>query len=274
MNHYLITRFNLRSRDWHHTRLGEEVLTENWLKKRFAIFEKYCLPSVINQSNQNFKWCVFFDVDTPGFYKKRIDRFKKQQSNFFPVYIEDMESLNRSLIAFIEKTITGFPFLITTRLDNDDILHRDFIETIQSQFKLQDDLVIDLTKGFQIQRKRHYSAIRTIDFPFNQFISYAETTTPPIRTVMDKQHQEWKRHHLVKSFSEKEMWIEFIHDTNKWNDVRSEFKRTACFNNKDFGISSSPEFKDRKFRVFCHNLKMDCIIFKNKIQKKIKSKLK
>jgi hypothetical protein len=50
-NHFLITWFNLKgisselsNKDW-----------ERWNMYRFNFFQKYTLPSVLNQSNKNFR---------------------------------------------------------------------------------------------------------------------------------------------------------------------------------------------------------------------------
>ncbi len=48
---YIITRFNLKVEAWTTTKNDQKVRTEDWLKHRFELFEKYCLPSVVNQKN-------------------------------------------------------------------------------------------------------------------------------------------------------------------------------------------------------------------------------
>lgn len=272
-NHYLITRFNLRLKDWQHTRNGAEVLTESWLNERFRLFDDYCLPSVKNQSNQNFKWCVFFDVETPLIYKDKIANTAANYSNFIPIYIDDMEYLNRSFISFIEDSLLSeTKMVVTTRLDNDDIIHKDFIETIQNEFPLVAETVIDLRKGYQVSIESSGTQIRTIDFPLNQFVSYVEATEKPIITVMDKMHREWKNNPLVQVFTEKELWIELIHDSNKLNSVRKTFQRTYDFKNEDFGIKKSLHFKESKIGVFITNLSMDFEKFKHRVAKKLKIK--
>jgi hypothetical protein len=270
MNHYLITRFNLRTKDWSLTRKGTDVLTDSWLKDRFKLFESYCLPSVSQQSNPDFFWCVFFDSETPTEYKKRIDNIAKRQSNFIPIYIGDMAYLNQALIDFIEKSKNKkYPFVITTRLDNDDIIHKDFIEVIQKNFSLKEDMVIDLRKGYQINLGKKNSEIRKIDFPFNQFISFVESSSATVKTVMSKQHQEWKRHSKVMVYNRKEMWVELIHDTNKLNDVRFQFKRTVAFDNDEFGIKPTFYVKENRIQVISNNLKLDIKHFITKLTKKL-----
>lgn len=273
-NHYLITRFNLRSKDWKLTKNGDKVLTDDWLDERFRIFENYCLPSVENQTNQNFKWCVFFDKETPEKYKLKILEINKRYSNFRPIYIDGMENLNTEFIYYIKKTLeVNDKFIITSRLDNDDIIHKDFVDTIQNEYLLEQNLIIDLRKGYQVAIETKHTQIRSIDFHFNQFISLVETVDMPIKTIMDKMHREWKSNLKVKIYTDKELWIELIHLSNKVNSVRTEFKRIYNFNNVDFGISKELEFKESKFGVCIHNIYLNLKEFKRRFLKKINMKI-
>ena len=54
--HYLITRFNLRADNWDVTKNNEQLLTDEWMDNRMWLFENFCFPSVIGQTNQNFEW--------------------------------------------------------------------------------------------------------------------------------------------------------------------------------------------------------------------------
>ena len=273
MNHYLITRFNLRTEEWRHTRQGADVLTDCWLEERFRLFENYCLPSVAQQTNPNFTWCVFFDIETPLKFRKKIEKFTQQCASFTPIYIKSMALLNQSFIEFIENNKKHyFPFVITTRLDNDDIIHKDFIDVVQNRFKLRDNLVIDLRKGFQVNLESKQTEIRKIDFPFNQFISFVENSENKVTTVMAKPHQEWKRHPKVMVYDKEEMWIELIHNSNKLNDARRKFKRTVHFDNDKFGINPNLHFKENAIQVIANNLRIDFLFYKAKLKRKFVNK--
>ncbi len=269
MKHFVITRFNLQSADWELTRQGEKVLSTKWLEERFDLFSNYCLPSVENQSNSNFYWCVFFDRETPVKFRNKIDAISERMDNFVPFFIENLEALNSTCIEFIESKIDNATnYIITTRLDNDDIIHKDFIDVIQNHYPLSENLVIDLQRGYQINMERGGNEIRKIHFPFNQFISFVERRDTQIKTVMNKQHQEWKRHENVFRYVDRELWIELIHSSNKWNDVRSKFKRNYRFNNLDFGILPPLEFREKAWEVAVNNLCLDLATIRIKIVKK------
>ena len=80
--HYLITRFNLRVQ--YGCKLKDpdnnpmlRIFDDDYLEERFDIFEKYTLPSVKNQINQNFTWVVLFHKNTPNTFLNRINELEK-----------------------------------------------------------------------------------------------------------------------------------------------------------------------------------------------------
>ena len=121
--HYILTRFNLRL--WTKDKKRNETRTDEWLKQRFELFEKICLPSIMNQTNQTFKWIVLFDSETPEFYKKKILHYQNICKLFCPCFVEAYKSryfvsvFREEIQKRIEKNTN---FLITTYLDNDDAL--------------------------------------------------------------------------------------------------------------------------------------------------------
>lgn len=147
--HYIITRFNLGRDDWNTTKNSEKVLSNSWLEKRFELFENFCFNSVKNQTNQNFKWLVFFDINTPDEYRIKIDSFKEKFSNFYPIFIDGMSNFLPSIVENIKKMDEN-PFIITSRLDNDDCIHKDYVNTVQSYFDNQDFMAVDFIDGYTI----------------------------------------------------------------------------------------------------------------------------
>ncbi|MGO4891672.1 glycosyltransferase [Flavobacterium sp. W21_SRS_FM6] len=75
--HYVITRFNLRQKDWLASKSNNEVLTDEWMENRLTLFSHYCFPSLLKQSTQNFTWlgrvdlwCVFLQRVVRYLYNK------------------------------------------------------------------------------------------------------------------------------------------------------------------------------------------------------------
>ena len=68
VQHFILTRFNLRlvevSADLDSDKFGNKIDRDQWLLHRFELFERYCLPSMAAQANQDFRWFLFFDEAT------------------------------------------------------------------------------------------------------------------------------------------------------------------------------------------------------------------
>ncbi|TQD33810.1 glycosyltransferase [Haloflavibacter putidus] len=269
MKHFLITRFNVRVEGWETSRDGEKVLTPEWLEERFRLFETYCLPSVINQTNQNFDWCIFFDINTPQQFKQKVTKLSQTYPNIVAIYIKDMSSLIPKFRQYILSKADKEEFIITSRLDNDDLIHKNFIQTIRDNFVEKANVVIDLRRGYQVTLGDDFQEIRAFDFNFNPFVSYIEKAKASLKTVMHKNHRDFKYTKLQTIVKQPPLWIELVHSSNKYNSVRKEYKRILDFDNAAFGLSGKLVFKERSLAVFVHN---NIINLKSKL-KKIKRKL-
>ncbi len=270
MKHFLITRFNLRVEEWKTSKTGIPVLTEDWLKNRFVLFENYCLPSVQNQSVQDFCWFVFFDTETPKKYKSRITELSLEYKNFRPIYIEGMANLIRSVKENILKKISeNDEFIITTRLDNDDILHKDFIKSIQLLYKPVNNTVVDLRKGYQVTlNKNHNQQIRKITNDFNPYVSLIEMAEQ-CNTVLSRNHKKWRNAVSSIIYNEKPLWCELVHEENMLNATRKNTLRSYSINNQDFGLNGEFKFEDSFFPVFFSNSVLRIKFFLSKIKQKL-----
>ena len=212
--HYLITRFNLRVADWSATKNNEDVLSETWLNHRFELFDNYCIPSLKNQTNQNFKWLVFFDDNTPVYYKQKIEEYTLSFKNFYPFFIDGMKHFLPTLIEKVGKTCTKI-YIITSRLDNDDCLHKDYVEVVQSYFNNQDYGAVDLIDGYtmQIGTKVRLGKKRQLYNPFISLIEKKENC----KTVMHKEHAHWKYEKDIIRVKNKRLWLMLVHDKNMKN---------------------------------------------------------
>src|SRR5688572_5851115 len=130
-DHYLITRFNLRNPEWAVTKNNESLLTDEWMQDRLWLFRNFCFPSVAAQTSHNFSWLIYFDVTTPENYKLEIDALVKGHDNIFVFYIDGMGAFYPQIQQYISQHSQSKPYLITSRIDNDDTIHKDFISEIQ-----------------------------------------------------------------------------------------------------------------------------------------------
>lgn len=212
--HYIITRFNLRKSDWTTGKNNIPVLTDQWHDNRFELFINFCFPSVAGQTNNNFEWLVFFDSSTKPKYRGIIEDLQKQFTGFKPYYIDGMEAFFPSIHNLI-KTCNS-PYLITSRLDNDDCLNKNYVETVQNEFTQQDFLALDFVNGYTLQMGKHYKLGKKLHV-FNPFISLIEKNENP-QTVWSKNHAEWKHEPRIKTIEKKWIWMSLIHLENKVNE--------------------------------------------------------
>lgn len=236
--HFLVTRFNLRVPGWDTTKSGLNVLSDTWLEDRFELFENYCLPSVLNQKEKKFKWFIYFDNQTSKKFHSRIKHLEKRDSIISCYFIDGIGTLKTSLIDNIHATILpNTKWVITSRLDNDDVLHEEFIETIQKQFVPQHETVVDLRNGLQINIKTSKVEVRQLYNKFNPFISLIEETAQ-LQTVLSKPHASWIISKNLIIYESTPLWIEVVHENNKLNEVGKYQKLLKKIKVKQFGLNN------------------------------------
>ncbi len=230
--HYLITRFNLRNKNWDVTKNNETLLTREWMSHRIGFFSDFCLPSVANQTNTNFEWLLFFDETTDDDFKETLESLLKPYSHFKSFYIDGMDAFHPEIKKYISEDSKGSAYIITSRIDNDDCIHKDYISTIQEQFDSQDFMAIDILKGYSLQispeimlgKKEHI---------FNPFISLIEKNEAP-KTVWFSDHNMWKKESRRIEIANERLWMSIIHEKNAvnefdgydnvdWNIIKSNF---------------------------------------------------
>ena len=236
--HFLITRFNLKKNDWTKDKNSKEILSDVWLCKRIELFKKYCLPSVLSQSNKNFKWLIFFDSNiTPS-----LDVLLREISEYDfiePIYVSEYSDFQNGLSDFI-KTRLNFKtsYVLTSRLDNDDALHQNFINHIQSNIEVNDkDTVLHFPYGFCLNLDP--LKLSSIYYPLNQFVSLFElkNANNPLKTVFFKEHDSWGKNFSIKPILSKESWLQVIHEQNMVNEFRGKPIRSKYL--KGFNILHS-----------------------------------
>lgn len=257
MKHFIITRFNLKNKQNLKDNLISNPVSSEWLDNRFELFEKYCLPSVINQSNQNFVWCLCFDIDTPVEYKNKIDSILKNYKNYKAIYIDGFPSLKKETINFIKSNITNNDkFIITSRLDNDDIIHKDYVKTIQNLFIEEKNTIIDLNVGYQLlitNKEEEKSQLLLFNSKLNPFISLIEDSLN-FRTILEKQHNKWDNTYKKINYNANPLWIQLIHKENALNRKLKHLNKVYHLNNhKDFSLKK-PLNLESKNKIYIDNL--------------------
>jgi len=195
--HALLTRFNVGVYSENPYKVTDP---DEWMRHRIDLF-KTTVRSVRNQFVKPDGWVIEIDKNTPDHFWKEI--------------------IEAAPFAFVDKQkpseVMWKPrseWLITTRLDNDDLILPNFIESIQSQFQGVEE-VIDF-KGLKRNATtgEEIPANRTSPSPF---ISLIEPWRQPPKTVLYQGgHARIGKKYPVRTI-DKNGWIQVCHDRNVIN---------------------------------------------------------
>ncbi len=123
LTHLLLTRFNLRSGG-----VYDERYSEAWMAHRMAHFAKWCLPSVSGQDERRFRWLVFFDRVRSEPWMDEIAHLAAL-GPFEPVFLDG----TAGLVAAIDAATPEERPVVTSRLDNDDMLGHGHIAAVRRE---------------------------------------------------------------------------------------------------------------------------------------------
>lgn len=222
LQHFLLTRFNILL--WRLDKEGSKVRTTKWLEHRFALFEKYCLPSIKNQTCQDFEWIVLFDSMTPDSFKTRVEGYQKECPQLIPVFVEPENG--RAFAEIFRKEIVKrlkAPRVLTTYLDNDDALDVRFVEDIQQRAaSVSDGTFINYDDGYQYYADDKF--MMRVHYPTNHFISVVEKGDPAtLKGIFGfGSHATIKRIKgaKIECIKSQRMWCEVVHEKNVMNDAK------------------------------------------------------
>ena len=244
LQHFILTRFNLLI--FNKNKKEESVRTIKWLEHRFALFETYCLPSIKNQTCQDFEWIVLFDSTTPERFKKKVVEYQKICPQFIPVYVEPENG--RFFAQIFRREIVkrlNAKRVLTTYLDNDDALNARFVDELHSRVAEKEvGTFFYYDEGFQYFTEGQY--VMRIHYPKNHFVSVVEEGNPKqlkgiygygSHYYIDKIEGVKIEHIMLQA-----MWCEVIHERNIGNDayfLKAKMVRDEDLLRREFAIDET-----------------------------------
>lgn len=211
--HYLVTRFNIQIKGNGPEYIPPAAKDESWEEERIPLFKKFCVPSVLGQSCRNFKWLIYCDRNTTDDIIHKILEIVRRESFVEIHLVQDFQEMLSHLKSVCSQSNT--PFLITSRLDNDDAIGKDYIQEVQSNFMQEDRVVLNFLGGVNYQvslgiltHVRHKET--------NHFGSLIEAKKPADETctIMGFSHLHPEKDMIVKNiFLKYAFWIT-LHDRN------------------------------------------------------------
>lgn len=205
MTHVVVTRFNVAI-------LDRAAPSEDWLRQRLDLFGDVTLPSMLSQVVAPDHWLIFCDAASPAWFRHRLGSMIPPWAEL--VWVEGPFRSDRVSHEVGLRAAAGT--LLTTRLDNDDCVARDFISAIQEKCVPGEPYFINFTVGAQYQDGRFYYRLD----PSNAFISFVEPASTSPRTVLLDTHNRLGRHAPITQVHTHPVWLQIIHGGNQANVVR------------------------------------------------------
>ena len=212
--HVILTRFNLATP-------GRESQLRNqpgWLAERFDLFERYCLPTLAAQTGKDYRWIIYFDDGTPEPFRARIEACRRVcdfHPYFTPLFPGEQWAI--STRAVLEAAGQAAPWLLTTRLDNDDGLAVDFVARLQAAVVEGPPrrAAFNLTNGYVFDGRRAYAHAH----PSNAFVSLLEPWAEA-RTVAATVHMHLAAEAPITQVGGPGAWLQVVHGGNVSNKIR------------------------------------------------------
>ncbi len=252
--HFILTRFNVVMDTQKPKALAQINLAtdEAYLDRRFALFQKYTVPSMQGQTCPNFNWLVLFHADTPQKYKAYIAELQREYPAFCPIFVSPQESYLEAVNAYMLRAQASR--YIMSRIDNDDAFHASFVEQVQADFAAipQTEYILIYPNGAQYYERQQIAA-RYL-FPFNHFSTLVSAPQPDgsLKNILVYNHMEIEKDFVVKEvFPADFMWLEVIHDSNVTN--RLKIKRKNILRDKESlaGFGAALELSKNAYRIAC-----------------------
>jgi hypothetical protein len=234
--HYLTTRFNIGI---YEPEAGLRIPPQQWMEHRWKLFTTITLPSIMEQTCQNFTWLILMDRQTPELYLREMESFR--YPNLKPIYPTSGERVWQQAFD------PGEYDLITTRVDNDDAFHRQTIETIQQTYEAEHPYrmqpwVIVFPFGLILDLARR--DIWVMEYWLNNCPTLVEGSQKS-RTIWYWDHSNIPLQIQRCFIRDKSYWLQVIHSQNILNEIPDAHRWKILHKEMPVSLQSLAEFSIR-----------------------------
>ncbi len=212
MDHFIITKFNdyFPKHRWISPHLG---IDEEWLEKRLGLLNDFTIPSIKAQTDRDFTWILKCHPKTPLWARRILDA-----EDFVVSYEEEIHnsiSVQASVsFAKIIRRLTKAKYIITTRLDSDDVISKDHIKLVKEG--VQPNKFFDFGRGIVKIKNDYFLHYKS---GTSQFCSYMECSDV-LLTVYHKIHPVIEDNECIKNRVDLG-WMQNHHDSNIGADLKA-----------------------------------------------------
>lgn len=223
----ITTQFNLGlySRKLSELDGPREEQNARWLEERMELFTKYTFPSVAGQTDDNFHWILLVDKETPSPVIEELMELSldfPQLRIYFLKKDGDLRLQTKITTEFHALTEgIGDNRITTVRLDSDDALALNYVETLRRTLDNIDtpdsaSVLVNFNRGVVLDEKTG-ETLRWVH-PRNMFIALDEPHGSTYKTVWNRGHNKWSSDDVDVMFNEDDladMHLHVIHGGNR-----------------------------------------------------------
>jgi hypothetical protein len=189
-----------------------------------------------SQTVQPDRWLLFCDDASPDWFRRELLDVVRDVSAYEPIWMTGHWKPEAGARLATERVPRGATHLLTTLLDNDDAVAKDFLETIRTHCNGQTWELLNLTRGAQAADGKLY--LRSD--PANPFISLLENIADSApRTAFCDWHNRLPKHAPVRQIHTHPTWVQIVHGKNMANrisGIRTTADAIAPYFDVDLGI--------------------------------------
>ncbi len=212
-HHFIITRYNVKLDGWEKDIKGNSTQGRSWGNHRFELFVRYCMPSLVHQTDDNFHWLIYIDHETDCDLVSQLQNVLRPYPSFeirkVSGYHDCMHDIDKTL------TNTQSKYVITTRLDNDDGLGVEYIRMVHAHFKPEDKLLLNFLHGHGYDMNQQIFT-RIINMHKNHFSSLIEQRRNEggHLSVRGFPHDNPPNDLRIQNIDWDNSWLKVFHDRN------------------------------------------------------------
>lgn len=204
--HFILTRYNTQQQPDGGFLYDDVKKANKWMEERMKLFKK-TRESVLSQEG-DFEWIISLDKRTPNRFIQEI------------ITDERMKVVHCDIRDTFDEVEVEEPWVITTRLDNDDLYVPGTILAIQRQFTNQ-EIIIDLRyrqkKGKDLYTSGPNGSERHA--PNSPFLSLIERNDHRIRTAFCRPHAKMIEEYKGIWASREPLAYQVVHGNNAANKI-------------------------------------------------------
>ena len=191
-----------------------------WLEERIDLLRRFCLPSVAGQTCDEFTWLVLCDESTDA---EALAELRGHAHDLPPMLIVSVGS-DRTRQAAVQSAVEeDVDVLITTRLDSDDALAKQYVEAVHAYAGLfhcsaHPRLLVNFPRGYRldVRTDKLYHG-HMPNSPFHSLLERPRQAPP--ETVLASGHAGLHRRFFTHQDESIAAWLIAVHGGNVVNRI-------------------------------------------------------